>query len=122
MTVPARATLTDPARSKMNKTEAAYATLLDHQVRAGQLHAWRYEAIKLRLADNTYYTPDFWLVYPDGRCQFTEVKGGFWRDDARVKIKVAAEQFPWFRFAAAQYTKRTGWQIEEFADFAERLP
>ena len=119
MKVRARANLGSTTLGRMNKTEARYAALLDAQVLAGTLHAWRYEAIKLRLADNTYYTPDFWLVYPDGACGFDEVKG-FWRDDARVKIKVAAEQFPWFRFRAASWSKAMGWQVEDFQDFEER--
>lgn len=41
-----------------------------------------------------------------------EVKG-HWEDDARVKIKVAAEQHPWFRFLAVR--ARGGvWEIERF--------
>ena len=41
-----------------------------------------------------------------------EVKG-HWEDDARVKIKVAATQHPWFRFLAVKAGK-TGWQYETF--------
>jgi hypothetical protein len=44
-----------------------------------------------------------------------EVKG-FWTDDARVKIKVAADLYP-FRFIAAQALPKKqggGWKIEEF--------
>ena len=49
------------------------------------------------------------VVRPDGTLEFHEVKG-FWRDDARVKIKTAADKFP-FVFIAAKQTK-TGWEIE----------
>jgi len=40
-----------------------------------------------------------------------EVKG-FWQDDARVKVKVAASLYP-FRFVALTH-KRGIWQIEDF--------
>ena len=40
-----------------------------------------------------------------------EVKG-FWRDDARVKIKVAADIYP-FRFLAIKKAK-DGWEKESF--------
>lgn len=84
---------------KMNRTEAAYALLLEGQKRAGQLMDYRFEPVKLRLADKTYYSPDFLVVLASGEMELHETKGK-WEDDARVKIKVAAEQFPWFRFAA----------------------
>jgi hypothetical protein len=56
--------------------------------------AWyRFEGVKLRLADNCFLTPDFAVMLADGRMQMHEVKG-FWTDDARVKTKVAAEAYP----------------------------
>lgn len=45
-----------------------------------------------------------------------EVKG-YWEDDARVKIKVAAEAFWMFRFIAIKARPKKeggGWEIEEF--------
>jgi hypothetical protein len=83
----------------MNATETAYALHLELLRRAGEIRAWSYEPMKLRLADKTYYSPDFLVVLGNGEMELHETKG-FWQDDARVKIKVAAEQFPWFRFAA----------------------
>ena len=74
--------------------------------------AWAYEAVKLRLADKTFYTPDFVVIRADGGIELHEVKG-HWEDDARVKIKVAATQHPWFRFLAVKAGK-TGWQYETF--------
>jgi hypothetical protein len=73
---------------------------------------WWFEAIKLRLADKTWYTPDFAVLMADGTLELHEVKG-FWRDDARVKIKVAAEQHWLFRFVAVQW-KRKQWMYETF--------
>jgi hypothetical protein len=82
----------------MNKTEQAYADRLEAMRRNGFVLWFEFEAIKLRLADNTFYTPDFTVMAHDGVIEFHEVKG-FWEDDARVKIKVAAKLFP-FRFKA----------------------
>ena len=95
----------------MNKTEQAYAAHLALLQRAGEIADYRFEPLKLRLADKTFYTPDFAVVRAD--ClELHEVKG-FWEDDARVKIKVAAAQYPWFRFVAVQ-RKRQQWVMEEF--------
>ena len=95
----------------MNRTEAAYAAMLEIAKRTGQITDYLFEAVKLRLADNTFYTPDFFVVTPE-RFECHEVKG-FWRDDARVKIKVAAHQYPWMRFVAIQWKNRE-WKTEEF--------
>jgi hypothetical protein len=51
----------------------------------------------------------------DGSLECHEVKG-FWQDDARVKVKVAAEQFPLWFVAVTARPKRDGggWNVEEF--------
>lgn len=99
----------------MNGLEAAYAGILEASLRAGEIVFYKFEALKLRLADKTFYTPDFLVQHRDGSLELVECKG-FWRDDARVKIKVAAELFPCFRFTAVQrLTKKQGggWLGEE---------
>lgn len=100
-------------KARMNKLEAEYAQELENQKRCGLILWWAFEPMKLRLAGNTYYSPDFGvLAY---RLEFHEVKG-FWRDDARVKIKVAAEHFP-FVFRAIKKKKQRdggGWDVEVF--------
>lgn len=96
---------------QMNKTEAAYANELELRKRVGEIQWYSFEGIKLRLADNTFYSPDFFLMRADGTLECKEVKG-FWQDDARVKIKVAASMFP-FRFTAVKKSKQ-GWEEEEF--------
>lgn len=98
------------ATSKMNGTEARMAQELEIRKRAGEILDYRFEGIKLRLADNTFYTPDFFIVHRD-HFEVMEVKG-FWRDDARVKIKVAAQMYPWFRFVAVQ-RKKNQWIYEQ---------
>lgn len=98
-------------KGAMNGTEKAYASLLELQKRAGAILDYRFEAVKLRLADLTFYSPDF-LVVKEDCFELHEVKGGFIRDDAMVKIKVAAESFPWIKFMLCQY-KGKQWRIHE---------
>ena len=100
---------------QMNKTEAAYAAHLEQLKTQGDVLWYKFESVKVRLADNTFYTPDFAVMTSDGLMQMHEVKG-HWQDDARVKIKVAADQFP-FRFIAVKPLPKKdggGWSVEEF--------
>lgn len=98
---------------EMNKTEAAYAQDLALRKKAGTIADYKFEALKLRLADNTFYTPDFMVIATNGTIELHEVKG-FWEDDARVKIKVAAAEFP-FLFRAIKKGKLKGtWESESF--------
>lgn len=101
-----------PIKDKMNRLESRYAQDLEFKKRAGEIIDWRYEPFNLRLADNTYYRPDFLLVYPD-RFEIHETKG-FLRDDANVKIKVAAAQFPWMKFKMIFWDKREGWKVKGY--------
>lgn len=98
-----------------NKSEAAYeAHLRDRQI-AGEIAWFRFEGMKLRLGDNMFYTPDFAVMLADGTMEMHEVKG-FWEEDARLKIKMAAGAYP-FRFIAVKVKPKKdggGWEIEEF--------
>ena len=99
----------------MNKTEAAYGQHLELLKRAGDVLWYRFEGIKLRLADNAFYTPDYAVMLANGQIELHEVKG-FWMDDARVKIKVAAEMYP-FKFVAIKVKAKKdggGYSVEEF--------
>lgn len=99
-----------------NKTEQEYGQILEQKKLAGEILWYAFEAIKLRLAAKTFLTVDYFVVTSSMELEAHEVKGGFWEDDARVKIKVAAEMFP-FRFIAAQKRPKKhggGWKIEEF--------
>jgi hypothetical protein len=115
-----------PAKPLMNRTEAAYAEHLEARRRAGAIEWWKFESFRLRLAERTWYVPDFAvMIIDDARgswaLEFHEVKG-FWRDDARVKIKVAAEAFP-FRFLAVQKKRARdggGWAVERFPGAVDR--
>lgn len=99
---------------KMNKTETAYDGHL--WALRGRLYVWhRFEGITLKLADDTRYTPDFIVQTVSGAIELHEVKG-FWRDDARVKIKVAAALYPFRFIAVTSQSKKDGggWKVEEF--------
>ena len=99
-----------------NKTEAAYEAAVPRPaLMSGDIAWYRFEGLKLRLADNTFYTPDYAVLRADGLMEVHEVKG-FWTDDARVKIKVAADQYP-FRFIAVKARAKKnggGWDREVF--------
>ena len=98
-----------------NRTEAAYDAVLAGLLQAGQILWYKFEALKLRLADGAYYTPDFAVMTADGYIECHETKG-FWREAGRVRIKVAAEHFP-FRFVAVKMKAKKdggGWEYEEF--------
>ena len=104
------------ARGVMNKTEARYASeVLDVRKAAGEIAEYWYESVKLRLADGSWFTVDFFVMLSDGRLEAHEVKG-HWRTAERVRIKVAAERYP-FIFTSAQRRRKKeggGWKVEEF--------
>ena len=108
-----------PARARntrkpgeMNGLETQYAHFLEEERLHGRVHAWRFEPVGLRLAEGCTYNPDFLVILPDGSVEIHETKGR-WEDDALVKIKVAAEMFPWFVFRAFQWQKGV-WVVREF--------
>ena len=99
----------------MNKLEAAYAVELEILKRSGEIMDWRFEALKLRLGERCWYTPDFLVLLHDGQVELHEVKG-FWRDDARVKIQAAASQYPCLLFRSVERPRgRHGvaWDVRE---------
>lgn len=67
------------------------------------------DLFKLRLADRTWYLPDFLVIKADGSIEFHEVKGGFIREDGW--LKVAVEQYPHFKWVLAQL-KNKEWTIK----------
>lgn len=100
---------------EMNDTEKSYGAHLESRKVAGEVVWFKFEGMKFRLADNTFYTPDFAVMLASGRLQAHEVKG-FWEDDARVKIKVAASLYPIEFIAVKKRAKKDGggWALEEF--------
>jgi hypothetical protein len=100
----------------MNGLETRYSLLLAARLHRGEILWWKYEAMTFKLADDTRYTPDFAVLLADGEMEMHETKGPFFRDDAKVKIKVAAELFP-FRFILVQALPKReggGWSYHEY--------
>lgn len=98
---------TDEAR--LNKTERGWLAVL----RPDPQTVWvGIQNMTLKLADDTRYTPDFFSLNREGRLFAWEVKG-FFRDDAKVKIKVAARAFPWIRFVLVRREKGGAWKTED---------
>jgi len=98
-----------------NKTESAYEAVLLLRQQSGEIIWFKFEGIKLRLADNTFYTPDYAVMLANGQIEIHEVKG-FWQDDAKVKIKVAADTYPFRFIAVTKLSKKNGggWGYTEF--------
>jgi hypothetical protein len=108
------------APGEMNKLEAKYAQHLDEQKHFGKIIDFWYERVTLKLADAVRYTPDFMVLTSDLELELHEVKG-YMQEDARVKLRTAADKFP-FRFKLIHWlTKKeaaakgveVGWEIVE---------
>jgi hypothetical protein len=119
-------------RPKMNKTEARYAKYLELMVKAGEITAWRFEEMTFKLAPDCRLTPDFFIVNeweaPNDiwvrDITIADTKGfkrkkngadGFWiEEDSRVKLKLAARLWPWFRWCIVFPKSNGEWEEVEF--------
>lgn len=97
----------------MNKTERNYAGYLESRKITGEILWYAFDSMKFRLADKTFYSPDFIVLKSTGELEAHEVKG-HWEDDARVKIKVAASMFPVPFIAVKWNEKNNAWDYEHF--------
>ena len=84
-----------PYRSKLEKK---YSEHLDLLVKAGEIKAWFYEPMVLKLADDSRYRPDFLIVLPGGlerKPEIHETKGAWTksRRDSMVRLKWAAQKY-----------------------------
>jgi hypothetical protein len=77
----------------MNKLEAEFEQLFLMQKPHG------YEEWTFRLGPDCRFTPDFWSQEEDDSITISEVKG-HWKDDAKVKMRVACERYPLLRWEA----------------------
>lgn len=98
-------------KGKKNKTEQAYEMHLELLKRAGEVLWYKFEGVKLRLGEGAYFTPDFVVMNKDFIIEIRETKG-FWREAAKVRMRTAAEIYP-FRFVAI-YASKGKWLEEEF--------
>ncbi len=107
---------------EMNKTEAAYAETLEARKLDGEILWYKFGCISLRIAASgkdvkgAWYKTDFIVMLASGQIELHEVKG-FWTKDATIRIKVAAEKFP-FRFIAVMRRSKKdggGWAVTDFS-------
>lgn len=103
------------AAVKLNKTEAAFALWLREHKPDAQVHE---QGLTLRLAAGCRYTVDFVAVEfaPAGAGRIVtayEVKGGLFRDDAVVKLKVAASLYRWINFVLVSKRRDGTWAMED---------
>lgn len=97
-----------------NKGESLYARWLESAKGTGLIEWWAYETIKLRLsaawfapcrrnkpcvgrANGAWFTPDFLVRTVTGQVELHEYKG-FMREAGRLRLLIAAERYPMFRF------------------------
>ncbi len=99
----------DP-RMAMNGVEKRYYAHLISQFHAGHVRRVDRCPENFRLAENTYYLPDFRVVLPDGTIEFHETKGtkrktvkgpagpALHHEKGWLKLKIAAALHPMYRF------------------------
>lgn len=100
---------------EMNATEQRYEDeVLKPGMIVGDILWYRFEGIKLRLADKTFLTVDFAVLPKSGILTMVDVKGAaaIIEEDARVKMRVAADSYP-FAFQYAIPVKGGGWDIRD---------
>lgn len=102
-----------PRRGHMNRTESAYAQLLEIRKNAGEILWFDFEGLRFRVGVGAWYCPDFLIMNADGTIECHETKGGFSREAAIVRIKCAAEKFP-FKFVLVKF-KRGQWTYQEMS-------
>lgn len=94
---------------EMDKTEEAYAALLQAMKLAGDIAEWRFESVTFKLAEGSRYTPDFEIVHNDGLIEYVDVKAGAIDEKSKTKIKQAREIWYMFDFTMLlKQSKKTG--------------
>lgn len=88
----------DP-RAKMSVAEREMDAILAAQLRAGEIVAYAYEDVKVRVGEmRCWFLVDFAVWHLDGSVQMIETKGRRHWDDARVKFMAAAKLYPHWRW------------------------
>jgi hypothetical protein len=96
--------------AKLNKTERARLEYLRRLPHVTFLHT---QSVTVKIADNCRLTADyFYFDQKRERFVFEDTKGSFWREDAKIKIKVAARTFPEFTFIVA-HKEKNNWREQE---------
>lgn len=101
------------SKKEPNKTERRFEMeYLKPWLAVGDIDTYGlHESIKLQVANGAWFSPD-WPTWKDGRLTFYEVKGKKIWDDAKDRLKIAAREFPQFKFFVCQWTGGE-WIIQE---------
>jgi hypothetical protein len=107
------------AAGRMNKTESSFAAYLLGCQCNHLIKRFDFEPEKFRLAELTFYTPDFRIVELDDTITFLDVKATvsgkpFYKDDSIVKIKTSAAMHPMYRFGITWKIKSGAWETREY--------
>lgn len=95
-----------------SKTEGRFVQeLVRPALASGEIRAWGYEPIRLRIAPGLHYTPDVVAVLLDGELELWEAKGGYQWSQDRVRIKAAAGAWPELHIRIWQW-KGGNWSME----------
>jgi hypothetical protein len=91
--------LRQSAKPRLNKLESEFAVHLRLRRRE---YVVTEQAITFRLANGVNYRPDFVIYSPyNGQIIAYETKGDYVWDDAAVKLKVAAQEYPFISWRLA---------------------
>ena len=111
------------AQERMNRTETAFAAYLLGAQCNNLIKRFDFEPEKFRLGESTIYTPDFRLVELDDTITFLDVKGTttvngkskpYYKDDAIVKVKLAATLHPMYAWGITWKLKTGAWEIRQY--------
>lgn len=105
-------------KGEMNRTEQAYSQRLELMKRNGEILDWKFHPMNMRLAKNTFYEVDFLVLHKDMTIAIHETKGEYTSEKGQMKIKLAAEAMPWFKFfKCIKLAEKNGggWKIEDFS-------
>ena len=123
---------------QMNLTEKRYSEYLAAQLLAGLIQFWEFESVTLKIAPDVRWTPDFLVMTNDFTLEFHDTKAGAKQkkknketgvmeptgnykprveDDARIKIIMAAQKWPFLSFCTVWEAGKAGCGIWERKDY-----
>lgn len=101
------------ARGYRSGLEERYADFLAARKAYGEVRSWKYESHKLALGGGAWFTPDFVVVTLTGMVEIHECKG-YWRDAAKLRMKIAAEKYDEFAWYVVYDHNGVGFDIQRW--------